>query len=94
MIFCFWRRPSLPNNLVETRLNKAKELQLVRGGRGVFTIGRKLPPDIIIQFIIECAILEIQESVLYSVERHLRPVVSVARRPYSKLLKFNATALL
>jgi hypothetical protein len=48
MVFNFWRRPSFLNKVVQRRLDKAEELQLVCGCRGVLTIGRELSKEIII----------------------------------------------
>jgi hypothetical protein len=48
MVFNFRRRPSFPNKVVQRRLDKGEELQLVCGCRGVLSIGREFPTDIII----------------------------------------------
>jgi hypothetical protein len=48
MIFNFRRRPNFPNKVVQRRLDKAEELQLVYGCREVLFIARELPKDVIL----------------------------------------------
>jgi hypothetical protein len=58
MVFRLRGRPSFPHELVHGRFNKAKELQLVGGSRGILAIGGKLPNNVIIDVAIKMHILD------------------------------------
>jgi hypothetical protein len=58
MVLGFGRSSRLPNNLFHARLHKAKELQLICGGRRVFFIGGELPSNIILHVLVKMHTLD------------------------------------
>jgi hypothetical protein len=58
MILHFRERPSFPHKLIHTKFNKAEELQLVGGCRGILPITGKLPNNVILDVLIKMHILD------------------------------------
>jgi hypothetical protein len=58
MILHFGWCPTFSNNLVETRFNEARELQIVCGVRGVLAIAHELSRNIIVHILNELHILD------------------------------------